>query len=107
MRMTCARTCEHRLTTALCAFAVLVSLSSDGKGSADPMQCLVSPYHYNIKNAAVAQWLSGRAFDSKAVGRGFDPETRRAKDVIKMVPDASLLSAQHTRIGLAFLFSQI
>jgi len=33
-----------------------ISLSSDGKGSADPMQCLVSPYHYNIKNAAVAQW---------------------------------------------------
>jgi len=28
------------------------------------------------------------------------------KDVIKMVPDASLLNAQHIKIGLASLFSQ-
>jgi len=39
--------------------------------------------------AAVAQW--------------FDPRLRHTKDVKKMVPDASLLSAQHRRIGLASL----
>jgi len=31
---------------------------------------------------------------------------RHTKDVIKMVPDASLLGAQHIRTGLASLSSQ-
>jgi len=31
---------------------------------------------------------------------------RHTKDVIKMVPDASLLSAQHIKTGLASLSSQ-
>ena len=39
-------------------------------------------------------------------GRGFDPRPRHTKDVIKMVPDASLLGAQHIRTGLASLTSQ-
>ena len=49
-----------------------------------------------------------RAFASWAWGRGFDPRPRRTKDVIKMVPDAFLLRAQHIRIhvGLASLSSQ-
>jgi len=37
-------------------------------------------------------------------GGGFDPRSRHTKDVIKMIPDASLLGAQHIRIGLASLF---
>jgi len=32
--------------------------------------------------------------------------TRHNKDVIQMVPDAFLLSAQHIKAGLAFLSSQ-
>ena len=36
-------------------------------------------------------------------GRGFDPRPRHTKEVIKMVPDASLLSAQHIRTCLASL----
>ena len=47
-----------------------------------------------------------RAFAPWALGRGFDPRPRHTKDVIKMVPDASLLSAQHIRTGLASLSSQ-
>jgi len=47
-----------------------------------------------------------RAFALSAGGRGFDPRSRHTKDVIKMVTDASLLSAQHKRIGLASLSSQ-
>ena len=38
-------------------------------------------------------------------GRGFDPRPRHTKDVIKMVPDAYLLGAQHIRTGLACLSS--
>ena len=41
------------------------------------------------------------AFASCAGGRGFDPRPRHTKAIIKMVPDASLLRAQHIRIGLA------
>ena len=47
-----------------------------------------------------------RAFAPKAGGRGFDPRPLHIKDVIKMVPDASLLGAQHINIGLASLSSQ-
>ena len=48
-----------------------------------------------------------RAFAPWAGGRGFDPRPRHTKDVIKMVPDASLLGAQHNiRTGLASLSSQ-
>ena len=47
-----------------------------------------------------------RAFAPSAGGRGFDPRPPHTKDVIKMVPDASLLSAQHIRTGLASLSSQ-
>jgi len=36
----------------------------------------------------------------------FDPPLRHTKDVIKIVPDASLLSAKHIIIGLASLSSQ-
>ena len=47
-----------------------------------------------------------RAFAPWAGGRGFDPRPRHTKDVIKMVPNASLLSAQHIRTGLVSLSSQ-
>ena len=48
-----------------------------------------------------------KAFAPWAGGCGFDPRPpRHTKDVIKMVPDASLLSAQHIRTGLASLSSQ-
>jgi len=47
-----------------------------------------------------------RAFAPWAGGRWFDPRPRHTKDVIKMVPDACLLSAQHIRTGLASLSSQ-
>jgi len=47
-----------------------------------------------------------RAFAPWAEGRGFDPRPRHTKDVIQMVPDASLLGAQHIRTGLASLSSQ-
>jgi len=50
-----------------------------------------------VKTAALAPW---------AGGRGFDPRPRHTKDVINKVPDASLLSAQHIRTGLASLSSQ-
>jgi len=46
-----------------------------------------------------------RAFAPWAGGRGFDPRPRHTKDVITMVPDASLLGAQHIRTGLAPLSS--
>ena len=48
-----------------------------------------------------------RAFAPWAGGRGFDPRPRYTKDVIKMVPDAPLLSAQHTRTELASLSARI
>ena len=57
----------------------------------------------NTLTAAVAQWLE---FTPWAGGHGFDPRPRHTKDVIKMVPDASLLGAQHIRTGLASLSSQ-
>ena len=44
-----------------------------------------------------------RAFALLAGGRGFDPRPRHTKDVIKIVPDASLLGAQHIRTCLASL----
>jgi len=47
-----------------------------------------------------------RAFAPWAGGRGFDHRPRHTKAVIKMVPYASLLGAQHIRTGLASLFSQ-
>ena len=47
-----------------------------------------------------------RAFAPRAGGRGFDPRPRHTKEVIKMVPDVVLLSAQHIRTGLASLSSQ-
>jgi len=47
-----------------------------------------------------------RAFAPWAGGRGFDPRPRLTKDVMKMVPDAPLLGAQHIRTGLASLSSQ-
>jgi len=47
-----------------------------------------------------------RVFAPLAGGRGFDPRPRYTKDVIKIVPDASLLRAQHIRTGLASLSSQ-
>jgi len=46
------------------------------------------------------------AFAPLALGRGFDSRPCHTKHVIQMVPDASLLSAQRMRIGLAFLSSQ-
>jgi len=39
-------------------------------------------------------------------GKPFYPRPRNTKDVIKILPDASLFSAQHKRIGLASLSSQ-
>ena len=44
-----------------------------------------------------------RAFAPWAGNRGFDPRPRHTKDVIKMVPDAALHSAQRITIGLASL----
>jgi len=52
----------------------------------------------------LAQWLERSPHERE--GCGFDPRPRNTKDVIKMVPDASLLSAQHIRTGLASLSSQ-
>jgi len=37
---------------------------------------------------------------------GFNPQTQHTKDVIKLVPDASLLGAQQIKIGLAQLSTQ-
>ena len=54
----------------------------------------------------MAQWLERSPRERKVVGRGFDPRPRHTKDVIKMVPDASLLGAQHIRTGLVSLSSQ-
>ena len=53
--------------------------------------------------AAVAQWLKRSPPKREVVGS--IPDRVIPKDVIKMVPDASLLSAQHIRIGLASLSS--
>jgi len=39
-------------------------------------------------------------------GHGFDPQLCHTNDVLEKVPDASLLSAYHRRIGLSFLTSQ-
>ena len=47
-----------------------------------------------------------RVFAPQAGGCGFDPRPCHTKDVIKMVPDTSLLSAQYIRTGLASLPSQ-
>jgi len=52
------------------------------------------------------QWFIGTALVPRAGGRGFDPRLRNTKDVIKMEPDASLISTHHKRIGLAYLSSQ-
>jgi len=52
------------------------------------------------------RWLNSRAFATRAGDRGFDGRPRHPEDVIEMVPDASLLSAQHTGIDLAYLSSQ-
>ena len=38
-----------------------------------------------------------RALGPRAGGRGFDPRPCQTKDVIEMVPDTSLLSAQHIK----------
>jgi len=46
---------------------------------------------------APQQWLNEREFMRSL--------TTHTKDVIKMVPDASMLSALHRRIGLASLLS--
>jgi len=43
----------------------------------------------SIKQNRPQQWLSGTA---RARGQRFDPELRHTKEVIIMVPDASLLS---------------
>ena len=48
----------------------------------------------------------GKILIGAAEGCGFDPRPRHTKDIIKMVPDASLLSAQHIRTVLASLSSQ-
>jgi len=71
----------------------------------------VSLEHSNIETLVVVikctqLWLSGRAFTPWAGGCGFEPRPCHTKDVIKMVPDASLLRAQHILIGLVYLSSQ-
>ena len=48
-----------------------------------------------------------RAFSPWAGGRGFDARPRHTYDSIKMVQYASLLSAQHIRICLDSLLSQM
>jgi len=53
--------------------------------------------------AAVAQWLEPSPREQEVVGLVPD---RVIPDIVKMVPDASLLDAQHIRIGLASLSSQ-
>jgi len=58
-------------------------------------------YFYDHSGGSVV-----RAFAPWMPGRGFDPRPRHTKDVIKMVPDASMLRAQHIMIGLASLPSQ-
>jgi len=57
-----------------------------------------------VNTATVAQWLESSPREWEIVG--FDARPRHTKVVIKMVPDASLLSAQHIRTGLASLSSQ-
>ena len=47
-----------------------------------------------------------RAFAPWVGGRGFYPRPCHTKDVIKMIPEASLLGAQHIRTGLASLYSK-
>ena len=54
--------------------------------------------------AAVAQWLEHSPREWEVVG--LIPNRVIFKDVIKTVPDASLLGAQHIRTGLASLSSQ-
>ena len=74
-----------------------------------PMWCFITPACLVVNTCTTSLCSSGsvvKAFAPWAGGRGFDPRPRHTKDVIKMVPDASLLSAQHTRTGLASLSSQ-
>jgi len=60
--------------------------------------CVVCPCNYLTTSGSVV-----RAIAAGAEGHGFDLRPHHTKDVIKMVPVASLLSAQHTRTGLASL----
>ena len=55
-----------------------------------------------FSTAAVAQWLERSPCEREVVGSIPD----RVINIIKMVPDASLLGAQHIRRGLASLPSQ-
>jgi len=48
-----------------------------------------------------------RAFTLKAAGHAFDPRPRHTKDVIKMVPDAPLLSTQHIKMSGFSLLSNL
>ena len=98
-------------------FSCLVGSSQEIGG-----QCYLDPYGECVLSIATSfswwflwwglvLWFSiggsvVRAFAQWAGGRGFDPRPRHTKDVIKMVPDASLFGAQHIRTGLASLSSQ-
>jgi len=53
-------------------------------------------------SATIWNYLFGTFYDEVR-----DPQLCDAKDIVKMVPDASLLGAQHIRIGLASLSSYI
>ena len=75
---------------------------------------LFIPSSWNFILKKMSNWaicMSGgsvvRAFAPWAGGRGFNPQPRHIKDVIKMVPYAFLLSAQQIRIGLASLSSPL
>jgi len=46
-------------------------------------------------------YISGRVFAPCAGGRGFDPQPHHTKDIIKMIPDASLLSSRQVRLSMA------
>ena len=60
----------------------------------------------HVLTAAVAQWLERSPRKREVVGSIPDRVIPKTLTVIKMVPDASLLSAQHIRTGLASLSSQ-
>jgi len=49
----------------------------------------------------------GSVVHPRAGGRGFDPRPHPTKDIIKMVPDASLLGAWHIRSGFSLLSNLI
>jgi len=69
----------------------------------DPIDLHVFRQHQicNMNIAAVAQWLEHSPREQEVVGSiPVIPKT------LKMVPDASLLGAQHIRTGLAPLSSQ-